>query len=383
MKTYIKVIAILALSVLLYVDLPAQIQNHVQIHGFGGWAAGRTDNDNQYGLIASKQTPMANYYFTLNLSAQLERNVSIFVQPSWQTDLSGDQVVLDYAFAQWTLAKQFGLRVGKIKNPLGSYAEILNVGTLRPFYLIPQSTYFSTSQSYSGVGLTGIIGLGSLELSYDLFGGRQSYFPISFEMPVAVDPVTSRPIYLTVPVTPEGRNLVAGRLLLQTPISGFKIGGIIATLDLYYQIADMPIMRIDNKRSVGYTGQAEYVTDRIHLRAEYGEMDDPNLSIIRGFGEAAFKITPHWQVAADYDWAEFKWGAITMVAVPKDPDLSKHHTAGLALNYWISPDLVFKLNRYWVKGNVFCKPESAAQSLALGTLKHTTDVWIFGMQFAF
>ena len=381
MRIRTKTIAILAPAVLFSASATAQLQNNVQVHGFGGWATGRTDNDNRYGLIAGKQTPMANYYFTLNLSAQLEQNVSIFVQPSGQTDLSGDQVVLDYAFAQWTLAKEFGLRMGKIKNPLGIYAEILNVGTLRPFYLIPQSTYFGTSQSYSGVGLTGIIGLGSLELSYDLFGGRQSYFPISFEMPVAVDPVTQRPIYLTVPMTPEGRNLVSGRLLLQTPISGFKIGGIIATMDLYYQMANGPKMRITNKRTVGYTGQAEYNTDRVQFRGEYGFTNDKLIQVLRAFAEAAYRITPHWQVAAEYDVVKIDFGE--GLALSTDKDMLKHNAAGLALNYWVSPELVLKLNRYWVNGNALAKPENAAQSLALGTLKPDTGVWILGMQFSF
>jgi hypothetical protein len=371
------------MAVLFSASVTTQSQERVQIHGFGGWAAGRTNNDNFYGSIAGKQTPMNNYYFTLNLSAQLERNVSIFAQPSWQTTLKGDELVLDYVFAQWTIAKQFGLRMGKIKNPLGIYTEVLNVGTLRPFYLIPQGMYVAMSQSYTGVGLNGIIGIGSLEMSYDLFGGFQGFEQIVIEQPVALDPVTQRPIYLSVPVTPEGQNFVGGRLLFQTPISGLKFGGTVFGIDMYYQLADGPKLRSGDTRSLGYSGQAEYVTDRIQLRSEYGSIDDPNLTAVRGFGEAAYKITSHWQVAAEYDWADFKWGAIALAGLPKDQNLSKHKAAGLALNYWVSPNLVFKLNRYWVNGNILCKPANTAQVMALGTLKHDTDVWILGMQFSF
>ena len=378
MKSNVKTTVILILGALASAPLAAQIQNTVQIHGFGGWAGGRTDNNNEYGFIAGKETPLANYYFTLNFSAQLDRNVSIFAQPSWQTNLSGDEAVLDYAFAQWTITRQFGLRVGKIKNPLGIYSEILNVGTLRPFYLIPQATYIGASPSYTGVGFTGIVGMGPLEISYDLFGGLQSYLPVAFEQPIGFDPVSYLPLFQTFLVTPEGRNFMGGRLLLQTPVSGFKVGGAIIAIDMYYQIGGGPKLRSGDKRSVGYSGQAEYLTDRIQLRAEAGTFDDAFTNVNRGFAEAACRITSRWQAAADYDWVKFNFKII-----PMDENQSKHKAFGLALNYWVSPDLVFKLNRYWVKGNTLCRPANAAQSAALGTLKPDTGIWIFGMQFAF
>jgi hypothetical protein len=383
MKNGTKTIAIFALAVLFSASATAQIQDRVQIHGLGGWAMGRTDNANVYGSIAGKQTPMSNHYFTLNLSAQLERNVSIFAQPSWQTTVNGDEMVIDYVFAQWMITKQVGLRMGKIKNPIGIYSEVLNVGTLRPFYLVPQGMYVAISQAYTGAGLTGIIGLGPLEMSYDLVGGFQQYEPVVIIQPVAVDPVTSRPIYISVPADPEGRNFVGGRLLFETPVSGLKFGGTLIGFDMYYQIADGPTLKSGETRSVGYTGQAEYVTDRVQARAEYGKLDDPNLSAVRGFAEAAWKVTPHWQVAADYDWAEFNFGAIAMAGLTKDKNLDRHKAAGLALNYWVNQGLVFKLNRYWVNGNILCKPADAAQVVTQGKLKHDTDVWIFGMQFSF
>ncbi len=383
MKSGAKTIAMLTLGILLSTPLIAQIQNNVQIHGFGGWAAGRTDNDNEYGFIAGKETPLANYYLALNFSAQLERNISIFAQPSWQTNLKGDEMVLDYAFAQWTIARQFGLRVGKIKNPVYMYSEVLNVGTLRPFYLVPQGMYVAASQSYTGVGLTGIVGIGALEMSYDLFGGLQSYEQIIIEQPVGFDPIASVPVFQSLHISPEGRNFIGGRLLFQTPVSGFKVGGTLIGIDLYYQLEGGPKLKSGNKRSVGYTGQAEYVTDCIQLRAEYGHLVDPNAAVGRGFAEAAYKITSHWQVAADYDWVKFNYSDIAAQMLPTDKNLGKHGAVGLALNYWVSPDLVFKLNRYWVNGNNLSKPVNAAQSTALGTLQKKTNVWVFGMQFAF
>ncbi len=376
MKCCAKVIAPLTLGLLLSADLAAQIQNTVQIHGFGGWAAGRTDNQNEYGSIANKETPMDNYYFALSLTAQLQRNVSIFVQPSWQTNLKGEEVNFDYVFMQWMLAKPFGLRLGKIKNPVGYYSEVLNVGTLRPFYLIPQGKYIASSQSYIGMGLTGTVGMGPVEMSYDLFGGLQEFKPIIADFVMGVNPVTHAPIFVTIHVSPEGREFVGVHLLFQTPIPGFNFGVNACSMNMYIQFPEGPKMRSGDRRTVFYVGQAEYKTDRIQVRTEVASFDDPNTKIHNGYAEAAYKITSHWQVAADYDWAKF-------TVLSTSGNVNKHNAVGAALDYWVSPDMVFKLNHYWVEGNGLCKPSNAAQSSGLGSPQKNTKVWVLGMQFAF
>jgi hypothetical protein len=377
MKTWFGSNVILAVVVLLSAPLTAQIQDRVQLHGFGGWAGGHTNNDNEFASMANKETPLTNYYFALNVSAQLEQNVSIFAQPCWQSSLAGKEVVLDYVFAQWMLAPQFGVRAGNIKNPIGIYSEVLNVGTLRPFYLVPQGRYVGATPAYTGMGFIGTIGAGPLEISYHMFGGELNYQMMVIEQPFGVDPITMLPKFQSFHLYLEGHNLVGGSLMLRTPISGFMIGGSVTSSNLYYRLEGGTKIKGGNKRTKTYAGQAEYTTERFLFRAEYWSMDDPNSKINNGFVEAAYKFTSHWQAALEYDWVLFKIYSI-------DETLNKHKAVGAGLDYWVNSDFVFKLNHYWVNGNNLAKPvNNAAQSAILGTLKRKTNLLIFGMQFSF
>ena len=71
---------------------------------------------------------------------------------------TNQDVELDYAFAEWFVSDALKIRMGRVKHPFGLYGEIFDVGTLRPFYLLPQSIYGPngfTAKAYNGVGLTG------------------------------------------------------------------------------------------------------------------------------------------------------------------------------------------------------------------------------------
>jgi hypothetical protein len=153
-------------------EAQAQSSNErYSLRGFGGWALGRTDNDNTYGYVAAGETEYANYNFALNLAAQPAEKVSVRAQAFWGEDLRGRNLDLDYVFAQYAQSPKLKLRVGKVLSPLGLYTETYNVGTLRPFYLLPQFYSGTTGllpQAYLGAGLTGVLPLGEhWELSYD------------------------------------------------------------------------------------------------------------------------------------------------------------------------------------------------------------------------
>ena len=63
---------------------------------------------------------------------------------------------LDYGFLDYRLysqeTNQFGLRVGRLKNPLGFYNETRDVAFTRPSILLPQSIYFDRTRN---LGLSG------------------------------------------------------------------------------------------------------------------------------------------------------------------------------------------------------------------------------------
>jgi hypothetical protein len=376
MKNSLKMVTIFILAPLLSLPIAAQVDNSVQIHGFGGWAGGYTDNDNGFALIANHETPLANYYFGVNFSAQPYKNVMIVAQPCWQSNLAGSDMALDYIFGQWMLSPKFGVKMGKIKNPVGIYSEILNVGTLRPFYLAPQGRYLGAIQAYSGVGFIGTFNLDPLDISYHLFGGSQKFETMVIEQPIGFDPITMAPKFISVRLDPEGRNLVGGRLMFGNPASGLNFGASATSSTLYYSIGGGSYLKVSDKRTKTYAGQAEYTDERLLLRGEYWYMDNPMGEINNGFAEAAYKFTSHWQAAVDYDWVHFAFYSV-------DEALNRHKAFGAGLAYWVYQGLVFKINHYWVKGNNLAKPPSSSESRVLGTLKEKTNVLVFGMQCSF
>ena len=146
------------------------------LRGFGGWNLGHTDNQNTYAYVASGDTEYNNYNFALNLAAQPSDKLTVRAQAFWGEDLRGRRIDLDYVFAQWAHSPKLKVRVGKVLSPFGLYTEIYDVGTLRPFYLLPQFYSGVTGllpKAYLGGGLTGVLPLGDeWELEYDAFGGE-------------------------------------------------------------------------------------------------------------------------------------------------------------------------------------------------------------------
>jgi predicted porin len=182
--------------------------------------------------------------------------------------------------------------------------------------------------------------------------------------------------YASVPVAARGRDVIGGGVLLRTPVEGLKIGASAYTMRLYGSVAGAPLTKLSDERQKAYAGAVEYLTDKISLRSEVlltrgYEVDDTV------YVEAAYKLTPHWQVAGTFEYLRFKEPAAVVAS------LDKHRAFGGALNYWVNPNVVFKLDYYRVDYNRVARPSDAVNRALAGTLPKTTDVVIGGVQFAF
>ena len=360
--------------------LQARASDILDIRGFGGWAAGKTNNDNIYPdspvPVAAKELQLDNVYFTLNLLAKPAEWISIHAQPTWQSSMRGREVQLDLAYVELTVVKDLRFRAGKIRNPLGLYTDIYKVGTLRPFYLLPNSYYRLVPESYAGLGLNRVQHLGSWELEVDLLGGQMDFPASDVDTVVGFDETTNSYIFGSVPVAATGKDVIGGGFLLRTPIEGLKIAASAYTMRLWGSVAGAPLEKLSDDRQKAYAGAIEYVTDKISLRSEAlftrgYEKDDA------AYVEAAYKITPHFQLAGTFEYLHLKEPASPVET------LDKHRALGAALNYWASSNVVFKLDYYHVKYNRAARPADAVNRALAGTLPETTDVVIGGVQFAF
>jgi hypothetical protein len=355
---------------------PAEESEAVSIHGFGGWAAGYTSNDNDFNDTASNDLAVENYYFTLNVFARPFEKATIHAQPTWESNLLGKEAKLDLVYLEWTFLPETRVRAGKIRNPLGIYTEIFKVGTLRPFYLLPNAMYRNGPESYTGVGLNRVQKLGTWELEFDLVGGQMDFMPMVTDMKVGMNPKTGQPIFASVNSQREGRDLFGGGLLVRPPVQGLEVSIAGYGTEIWAGPLEGPVTDVSTKRTNALTGGLEYTTTKLSLRAEglgvWGDM-----AFKTGYVEAAYMLTDHWQVAAQYD-----------VQRRNDPpaiqkQLADHSAIGAALNYWINSNVVWKANYYHVTDNYLARPEDAVNKALAGQLERKTDVFVLGLHFSF
>jgi len=359
------------------VEAGAQQLGGMTIHGFGGWAAGYTDNANNYAAIASEDGRLDNYDFGLNLTAEPKDDLEIHTQLRWQSDIRGQSVELDYVFAQYSFSSRAAVRVGKVKSPLGLYTEILDIGTLRPFYLVPQARYDGIPPSYVGAGAAARVPVGSWELEIDAFVGQQDYEPVYAELPVGVSPETSAPILATVEILARGRDMLGGRANLHTPVSGLMVGLSGTTSRLFTSVAERQFTEVEDKRLVLLAAHVEYARESLTIRSEYYRGSGRS-EFDAFYAELGYRIARRFEVAATYDWVD----RTSSEALPIK-QLTEHSSVGLGLDYWPDRRVAFKLAYYRVSGNALARPLAALEPAMTGTLEDTTNVVIVGTQFSF
>lgn len=154
-------------------DLPPTLQ----IHGFLSPAFIRTSENNFFGA-SSDEGSWDFAELGLNGSWQPRPDLQIGAQVLSRHAGEGDdgEPRLDYGMADYRLVSteegDGGLRVGRIKNPLGLYNETRDVAFTRPSIILPQSIYFDRTRnlalSADGVQIYGDHRLAEDDLSWQL-----------------------------------------------------------------------------------------------------------------------------------------------------------------------------------------------------------------------
>lgn len=128
------------------------VTEDLKLHGFFTQNAVHTSVNNMYGdsenSVSTDYTEAGlNVYYSpfdkLSFSSQiLFRNAG---------KVDNDKVDFDYGFMDITLNEyeqgNYGLRLGRIKNPLGLYNETRDVAFTTPSIILPQGIYYDRSRS--------------------------------------------------------------------------------------------------------------------------------------------------------------------------------------------------------------------------------------------
>jgi len=131
--------------------------SRVEIHGFVSQGFLMTTNNNYLYTTTSDGDFRFNEIginFSTSLTEKLHVGLQLF---SRSLGYVGDNAIqLDWAYADYRYEDWLGLRVGKMKLPLGMYNEIRDIDQLRTSIIMPQSVYPESGRAYA----SGLLGLG-------------------------------------------------------------------------------------------------------------------------------------------------------------------------------------------------------------------------------
>ena len=294
----------------------ANLQHDLQIHGFAsqGYITtsdndvfGNSDNGGSFGLTEAGLNASIRPLSRLQVSAQvLSRRAGV-----GNTGMPR----LDYGFLDYRLysheANQFGIRVGRLKNPFGFYNETRDVAFTRPSILLPQSIYFDRTRN---LGLSG----DSVQLYGETAIGNIGTLSTQFGVlwPIVNDKDTElallgalRPGHLTREVS------FIGRGIFETNDKRIRLGVSGIWVNSEYD----PVFHIKNDIGPGalqFTPiyfSAQYNAERWSLTSEYAlrhfKYDNNFNNPLNGldfFGESfyfqgEYRFTPKWEGFVRYD----------------------------------------------------------------------------------
>ncbi len=368
-------VAILALSATAMANPDV---SQVEIHGYGGWTYSKCNSqDNRY-LTATKAGDADYVNMAFVFTSRTSDRVWINAQVWWErlTDDEWDAVV-DYAFGEWRVSDALRLRMGQVKQPYGIYTEIFDVGTLRPFFWLPQGIYGpsgAVAESYRGIGLTGsVFSDGGWRLEYDLYGGEFNLEAAPFASILAAATETAPAEDESPPEDEvEINDVVGGRVTVTLPESNIRLG---------FSAYTGRQTEYGGTRHFSLGAHAEYLDDTWTLRSECSLLQEsPAVEATAAYLEIARRLSDTWQIAGRVDYSKTRLDGLDAGTATS---LLDHRDLTVGLNHWFDANFVAKLSGSWVDGNRFAHPEDL-ETVAAGTpLDRKTRLVSLGVQFAF
>lgn len=125
----------------------------LQIHGFTSQAYILTTDDNDF--FGNSEDDGTFDFRELGINASLRPFPKMLVSAQLLSRDAGESddgdIRLDYGLVDYSLVSEaeslFGIRLGRITNPLGFYNETRDVAITRPSILLPQSIYFDRTRN--------------------------------------------------------------------------------------------------------------------------------------------------------------------------------------------------------------------------------------------
>lgn len=379
---FVWAIILMALPALLW-TLPAHAQklpklpqlpklpHNLQIHGFASQSWLKSSDNNVFGKSSSDSGSFGFTEVGLNASMRPLSRLQFSAQMLSRRAGEGSpgNIRLDYGFMDYTYfsgeTSQLGIRLGRMKTPLGFYNDTRDVPFTRPSILLPQSIYFDRTRK--------------LALAADgvhLYGERRSDIgDISFQAGVARPLVRGDeaeaavfqrqfPGHLAPEISYTGRvnyDLDGGRVRLAVSAS---------QLNMSYAPGAVDGLHAGTVRFTPLIFSAQYNAERWSLTSEYAlrrlQYNNfgaiPNLDFVGEsyYFQGVYRFTPEWEAVARYDVLHTdmadrdgsKWAASPASGGrPAHTRFAKDITVGLRWN--VTPEFMLRAEYHNVNGTAW------------------------------
>jgi hypothetical protein len=361
-RPFIRSLALVAVAVSATAAGAQQIPQNVEVHGFGSWNSGATNNQNLY-LGGKWKGSSTNSSAGLNLTGDLGDRVSFTTQLSFDFD-GATETELDFAFGEYKLTDALKLRAGQVKQPFGLFTEVMDVGTVRPFLYLPQSLYGPTAavaEAYRGIGLTGYLDLpAGVSMDYDVYGGglnrKENEFTLDMYRALqgrkSFDDVGNE-------VGTEVTDQMYGGRFMFNVLQGVRTG-----VSGYHSVTGEASAGRGWVSTVGYA--AEFARGRTALRSEVFRQWENDHDRENGwYYEGSYRLFGGWQLAGRFDRSSVhlknpRPTSSSDLAVdirpPVGQSLLEHRELAGGVNYFFSPNFVMKASVHHTQGNHFAQP---------------------------
>ncbi|MGH8565564.1 MAG: hypothetical protein ACREXW_16325 [Gammaproteobacteria bacterium] len=361
------------MGLLLSVCRPAsglEVLDGFQVHGFASQSYFLTSDNNLFGDSDEEEGSLDFTETGLNVSWVPLPALQIAAQGLFRRAGEGHEhdFELDYGLVDYsviaTVNGQFGLRLGRIKNPLGLYNDTRDVAFTRPSILLPQSIYFDRTRKFA--------------LSADgaqLYGGYQSAWgnwtaQVGPVFPQVGDRDTELALFggRDLPGELDNDLSLIGRLTYE--ISGLRLALTAVDANIDYDPAVPPPgdLAAGEIEFQPWIFSAQYSTEDWTFTGEYAERRFE----FQGFGpgipdqefdgesyyiQAAYRFHPKWELMARYD-ALFtdrndrdglKFKART--GAPANTRFGKDWTVGMRFD--LTPSIMLRAEYHHVNGTAW------------------------------
>ncbi len=355
-------------------DAPA-----VDIHGFASQGYLYSTKNNYLAMSQDGSVEFNEFglNFATDITPDLRLGMQIFARDLG--DLGNDEATIDWANADYHASDWIGVRIGKVKLPMGLYNESREIDLARTSVLLPQSVYTEgfrdAISSFIGIDLYGRLPAGPIgSFDYQLYGGGNSLADDgsvvqAFEEPAATTfPVLSQSFDYTDSTV---KYLYGGQLLWNTPLPGLRLGASVFAFS--FSLEGTSTLSVDNgsptpstvilpakaevPNLVVATASIEYTWHDLVLASEYLRLDSDIAIDVGGtttnsalnwdgwYLSAAYRFTPWLELGASFshyvsdrgDWSR------------SDPR-SHQEDAALSARFDVNQNWLIKLEAHGMQG---------------------------------